>query len=317
MERQVLCWLRRASSESTDSGVQEYPAHSCPPIRPTLNHGIGEWGGTPLPENPTAVIRDASFIVRECVETAFNSPIPPDLLGTSYMPPPMQRREERERPRQSQKARKRSVAASPGRPTDIREPLKRPFRCDTCGKRFKQTQGRNRHYREKHNPDLCVLCDVEWGRPYQYRDHLSTHHPDVDPDTVIGKIAGSRCRTACFARRAPQQQALPPAIEQYGWGSSEIGPYPPMLLSPAVAKRSTVTPYAEFTPRSMTRKISPEGAANFGLLYTTYAHNPVSVHRRASPNDWTTLLGAGGFDRPELCGCRLPWLDMLAAHPNM
>ena len=79
-----------------------------------------------------------------------------------------------------------------GPPPDMREAIRRPYCCDTCGKRFSQLQGINRHYREKHDPRLCLFCDVEWSRPYQYRDHLKTHHPDVDPDTGIGKTAGSR-----------------------------------------------------------------------------------------------------------------------------
>jgi hypothetical protein len=79
-----------------------------------------------------------------------------------------------------------------GPPPDMREAIRRPYCCDTCGKIFSQLQGINRHYREKHDPRLCLFCDVEWSRPYQYRDHLKTHHPDVDPDTGIGKTAGSR-----------------------------------------------------------------------------------------------------------------------------
>src|ERR1019366_9953602 len=102
-------------------------------------------------------------------------------------------------------------------------------------------QGVNRHYREKHNPSLCMYCDVEWSRPYQYRDHLAKHHPGVDPDTVLGKTAGSRRRTAIIARDPQQQQVLPPTIEHDGRGHSEIRPFPPMLPLPAVAKPPTVT----------------------------------------------------------------------------
>ena len=188
---------------------------------------------------------------------ASNFPIPPALPCTSYMPHHMQCREEKETQvgrHQSRKTRKSSVAASPKRPANTREALNRPFRCDTCGKRYKQIQGRNRHYREKHDPDLCVLCNLEWGRAYQYRDHLEAHHPDVDPDTIIGKAEGSRRRVASFARHTPQQQILPPVVEQYGRVRSEIEPYPPMLPSPAVAKPPTATP-----PRTMSSMISPEG----------------------------------------------------------
>jgi hypothetical protein len=92
---------------------------------------------------------------------------------------------------------------------NMREAIGRPFCCDTCGKKFKQSQGFNRHYREKHDP-ICLFCDVKWSRPYQYLDHLKTHHPDVDPDTVIRKTAGSRRRVANLARGALQHQVLSP-----------------------------------------------------------------------------------------------------------
>ena len=226
----------------------------------------------------------------------------------------MQHREEREpqdRRHQSTKARKtrRSLVASPKRPADMGDSVKRPFRCDTCGKRFIQTQGRNRHFREKHDPDLCVFCDFEWGRPCQYRDHLETHHPDVDPETIIGKTKGSRCRAASFARNA-RQQVLPLTIEHHGRGHAETGSYPPMMPPPVVAKLSTVT-----IPRTMSRKISPEGATNFALLFATYAHNTVSAYRRACPSE---------LDRAKLVGLNLEAfgpvsapLDGCAAHPAL
>ena len=177
----------------------------------------------------------------------------------------------------------------------MREAAERPFRCNTCGKRFKQTQGRNRHYREKHDPDLCLLCDVEWGRPYQYRDHLETHHPDVDPDTIMGKTEGSRRRAASFARHASQQQVLPPTIEHYGWGPSEIGPYPPMLPPPAVAKVPTVTPPAESAPQTMTMKISPEGAGDLDFIILLKLITPFLSIEEHAQTTGTTPLGAGGL----------------------
>ncbi|KAF8460560.1 hypothetical protein DFH94DRAFT_790617 [Russula ochroleuca] len=126
----------------------------------------------------------------------------------------------------------------------MREPLKRPFRCDTCGDRFAQPQGLNRHRRAKHNPSLCILYNFEWSRPYLYRGLLETHHTEVDPDEIIGKTADSRRRAASSAGRPQQQQVLPPTIEHYGRGDSEIRPYPPMLRPPAVVKPATVIPSA-------------------------------------------------------------------------
>ncbi|KAH9983858.1 hypothetical protein BJV77DRAFT_241986 [Russula vinacea] len=173
--------------------------------------------------------------------TVFNFPVPPALHGISCMPPPIRRREERE-PRvysyQSKKTRKKcaEMPSSSRRRPHGRKAAKRPFSCDTCGKRFAQRQGLNRHDRAKHNPSLCIFCDVKWSRPYQYRDHLEAHHPDVDPDTIVGKTAGSRRRAASLARCAPQQQVSPP--------TTEIGPYPPMPLQPVVVKPPTAAPHA-------------------------------------------------------------------------
>jgi hypothetical protein len=73
--------------------------------------------------------------------------------------------------------------------------------CEACGERYAQQQGLNRHYREKHNPSSCIYCGASWSRPYQYRDHIEKQHPDVDPDLVLGKAAGSRRRSTVFGRK--------------------------------------------------------------------------------------------------------------------
>jgi hypothetical protein len=104
-----------------------------------------------------------------------------------------------------------------------------------------------------------------------YRGHLETHHTEVDPDEIIGKTADSRRRAASSAGRPQQQQVLPPTIEHYGRGDSEIRPYPPMLRPPAVVKPATVIPSAMssmiYIPQSesvqsILAKSSSEGAAN-------------------------------------------------------
>jgi hypothetical protein len=203
------------------------------------------------------------------------------------MQPPTQRRagrEPRDRPHQSKRARKKGVAGSSQssrRLTDMRESPKRSFSnfsCDTCGKTFAQPQGVTRHYREKHNPSLCIYCDVGWSRPYQYKDHLEKHHPGVDPVTVLGKTAGSRRRTSIIARHPPPPppppppQDLPPIVDLDVRGHSEIRPYLPVLPLPVVAESSTVTspamlsmtyvPQLESAQRTLTRKGSHEGASN-------------------------------------------------------
>jgi hypothetical protein len=125
-----------------------------------------------------------------------------------------------------------------------RQRSKPQFSCDPCGKRFVQRQGLNRHrlemhehghlcdfqwqrpyeYRrhlEKHHPDvdpdiilgkkpkLCMYCDVMWSHPDWYKDHLREHHPNLDPDAVLGKVPGSQRRDKIIARpyKTPAQLA--------------------------------------------------------------------------------------------------------------
>src|SRR5258708_15039888 len=86
------------------------------------------------------------------------------------------------------------------------------FRCSNCGKGYAQQQGLNRHYKERHDPNICVFCDYQWTRPYEYRTHITKHHPDVDPDPILGKPVGSRRKTAIFIGRRRPQIISPPLL---------------------------------------------------------------------------------------------------------
>ena len=178
---------------------------------------------------------------------AFNFPVPPAPHISSCAPPPIQRREESERrvgSHLSKKMRKKCAATSSSsrrRPHGRKAP-ERPFSCNPCDRKFAQRQGLNLHNRAKHNPSLCISCDFRWSRPYQYRDHLEAHHPELDTDTVMGKTAGSRRRAASFARCAPEEQVFPLSTEHGGQGHTEIRPYPPMPLPPVVVKPPTAAP---------------------------------------------------------------------------
>jgi len=149
------------------------------------------------------------------VETTSNFPVPPPPPSSSCVPSPVESREAelRDRPHKSQKRRKKGVVdslRSSRRHTDMGEATEGRFKCDACDICYEQIQGLNRHLRKKHDPDLCMYCDFEWSRPYEYRAHLTKHHIGIDPDIVLGKAAGSRCRSAVMARRRPQRQASPP-----------------------------------------------------------------------------------------------------------
>ena len=92
------------------------------------------------------------------------------------------------------------------------ETPERPYFCDICDKHYSQPQGVSRHRREAHNtPYSCVFCNFKWSRPYQYRIHLEKWHPDVDANNVLGKSAGSRCRSAIIIRK---QQILPAPVTE-------------------------------------------------------------------------------------------------------
>ncbi|KAI0278271.1 hypothetical protein BGY98DRAFT_1096835 [Russula aff. rugulosa BPL654] len=72
-----------------------------------------------------------------------------------------------------------------------------------------------RDYADKHKPKdnstrkLCMYCDVVWNHPDQYKDHLREHHPNLDPDAVLGKVPGSQRRDKIIARpyKTPAQLA--------------------------------------------------------------------------------------------------------------
>ena len=140
---------------------------------------------------------------------------------------------------------------------------KKKFRCNDCGAKYVQRQGLNRHRIEKHEPNLCRYCGAKWARPYEYRDHLKKHHPDVDRDIELGKAAGSRCRSAIFVRRRSQQVSLP-AIEHGRRGHSGIRPYPPAVVKPSPST-------AALPPPIMTSNGIPEGAVNCIILFYLFS----------------------------------------------
>jgi len=225
---------------------EPYPTPPYLPIPP--NHGINDESVTLLSITGAPVA--GLPLVCPSNSTAPNFPVAPIHSGTSHMPPPVDSREKREpqdRPYQYQKSKKKA-----------RIPR---FLCDDCGTEYAQRQGLNRHHREKHEPNLCMYCDAEWGRPYEYRDHLEKHHPDADRDMVLGKAAGSRRRSASLARHRSQQVSLP-TIEHGRRGHSGIRQYPPAGVKPSTVTLSppdmTCVPLPESTKPIMTSKSIPE-----------------------------------------------------------
>ena len=120
---------------------------------------------------------------------------------------------------------------------------KRLYSCDICGKKYSQPQGVSRHRHAAHdNPHSCLRCEFKWSRPYQYRIHLEKWHPDVDPDNVLGKSAGSHSRSTIIGRDLPQHFPLP-TVDSYRRSPAELGHWqrPVTLLLPEAAKVTHVS----------------------------------------------------------------------------
>lgn len=103
--------------------------------------------------------------------------------------------------------------------------------CKTCGKRFSQSQGVSRHRRAVHNkPHSCFHsnCKFKWTRPCEYRTHLQKRHPNVNPDKVLGKRAGSRCRSTIIGRDLPQPRPQHFFLDPKQWSQANVSPQRPM-----------------------------------------------------------------------------------------
>ena len=79
------------------------------------------------------------------------------------------------------------ITSNQGTPVDG---IPRNFRCRTCGVRFVQKQGLNRHKKDKHKRrETCLLCNsYTWssGRRYLFFRHLEKDHPEAVLALAIG-----------------------------------------------------------------------------------------------------------------------------------
>ena len=282
-----------ALSESAHTDIQAYPAPPGLPVPIPLNHGISYESGTLLPVAgvsvassplvypsntsllkstmrlfPSSGVSDGEFSNNtHSYARVYTDP------ATSHTPSPIETREEREpqnRPRRHQKSKKNGEVVSLHwfrRPADIR---KAQFFCD-CGAKYVQRQALNRHRREKHEPNLCLYCDFEWGRPYEYRVHLEKRHIGVDPDEVLGKDAGSRRRSAIWVQPRSQHVSLP-TIEHGRWSHSGIRQYSHAVVKPSTATlpQPDMSDYMTYVSQPETTQpimtSIPEGAVNWVAL---------------------------------------------------
>ena len=225
--------------------------------------------------------------------------IPP---GTSPIPRPVESREKR-KPRVRPRAHRyqKSTLNKKGKVERLRWSRRSAdfhiaripqFFCDNCDADFVQKQGLNRHREHKHRdeydePSLCIRCDFKCTRPYEYRAHLEKRHPEVDANLILGKVAGSRRRTAYFARY-PSQQVLLPTIDHGRWGDSGIRRYPPTVVKPSIPALPlpdiTHVLELESTHLIMMDNVISEGAVNCIILCHLFS-SPFPIRRRACTDD--------------------------------
>src|SRR5258708_9930887 len=109
----------------------------------------------------------------------------------------------------------------------------------SCGASLTQWQGLTRHIRTALNPTSCVSCDFKSARPYAHREHILKRHPELNPDEVLGKRAGSRRPATPLTKRSAQQPRSLPTVEQGQQMLARFQPYP--LAPPLVAGVTSVS----------------------------------------------------------------------------
>lgn len=183
--------------------------------------------------------------------------------------------------------------------------------CSICRTSYAQRQGLGRHVRTVHNPNLCFLCEFSWGRPYEYRNHLQKKHPGVNPDMILGKAPGSRCRATIITEHLPQQPpVLPPTVEQVQQNRVESQPSPSTQPLPAGARVTSISPPAVSSVSSVDHNSQPavhaftidehEYAHGSEFLDTTYRLALLTTEERAEPmNDSDVSLqnGRSGLEK--------------------
>lgn len=199
--------------------------------------------------------------------TTHNFSASSNLPTTSHTPIPVQSqqqsasRDELRRFQTSRKGHAATTSRSYRRRTGIRGAPKRPYLCDICGKAYAQPQGVTRHHREAHQVSVCSYCgNFRWGRPYQLRKHLKEHHPNINPDSVLGGPIGSRRKVTQVSKCSPQQQVSTRR------GCDEPRLCPQASHSPDVAEVTLLSPTPVMSPLDYPQSKSVEP------MYTTQAH---------------------------------------------
>ena len=169
--------------------------------------------------------------------------------------------------------------------------------CSKCHASYAQRQGAWRHIRRVHNPKSCfnLSCEFKWARPYEYRSHLKTRHPGVDPNLILGKAPDSRGRAIISTEYVPQQPpGSPPAvqIEQGQQNRDKSEPYPSTPPSPTGARVTSVSPPAVSSVNYHSQHVYAEPRVTMDEYKYVPSHAVLlSTEERVEPlNDWETLL---------------------------
>ena len=114
------------------------------------------------------------------------------------------------------------------------------YRC-TCGRDYAQPQGLTRHRRETHEACICVYCgDFAWARPYRFKEHVKSKHPEIDPDVALEEATYLKTRHGVTAKTKDFSQVAWPSAKTRLYPSSTppaaMG-VPPVSL-PAVSESS-------------------------------------------------------------------------------
>ena len=157
----------------------------------------------------------------------------------------------------------------------------------------------SRHRQKAHqNPHLCYVlgCEFKWTRPYEYRAHLEKQHPNVNPDEVLDKPAGSRLRSTIIGR---DRIRFSPAVEPDQLSQVEL--QRPITLAVPGAATVTNDPLPAMSP--VTFDPQPE-----------YAEPSIAIRKH---EDGRRLYFLGAADTPSaLSSTEMCFHDMVISIQN-
>lgn len=149
----------------------------------------------------------------------------------------------------------------------------RRYRC-TCGREYAQPQGLTRHRREAHGACICMYCGAyAWARPYRFREHLKSRHPEVDPEVALEEAADFNNRLSSVTKHLPQCTSPPAERRLYPSPSPQVAHGVPLVFLPAVSPFDYDSLPGTAEPAEPTMEVRKyEGPRNLSVSFgTNYA----------------------------------------------